>query len=195
VAAQLGILHRFQISIPMLANFRKRLRSDPGSSVQPGERALVRIAVPLAFFASVALAYGIAHSAESAPSIAFENHFVFGAELLLLIFYSLLLLAVPLVRGVIAGELPIELTTKGARYSERDALKGSLKANQELLERVEAVEGSLLEQEGRSNENAEFVAEGLTDLASDIAGLRDLASDIVGLRKDLEQIESELEGE
>jgi hypothetical protein len=156
----------------MAGNLVKRLTSDPGSAIQPSERALVRVIVPFTFVLSLVLAVAIAHWTDPAPGIAFGNHLIFAGELLLFSFYALLLLAVPLVRGVFSGELPIELTTKGARYPERDALKGSLKVNQELFERVEAVEDGLREGEDRSNEDAEFTAEGLTDLAADIAQLR-----------------------
>jgi len=39
-------------------------------------------------------------------------------QLALLFFYAALLLLVPLLRALFAGELPIELSLKGARWSE-----------------------------------------------------------------------------
>ena len=53
------------------------------------------------------------------------------AERALILFYSFLLLFVPLVRGL-EGHLPIELTARGARWQETAAASG------EALTRVDA---------------------------------------------------------
>lgn len=153
----------------MANGFTRALTSDPED--RPWERAAVRIGVPLAFIAAGLLAYGISHGTDEAPKIAFENHFVYAAQLFLLIFYAILLLLVPLVRGIASGELPIELTARGARFPEK-AVKGSLTANQELLERVEEVEEALKSQKALSDENAARAARGLLDLETELDGLQ-----------------------
>jgi hypothetical protein len=156
----------------MLGRLRKRLISDPGSQAGPAERALVRLIVPLAFIVAVAVAYGIADGTDRAPSVAFQNHLVFGGELLLLSFYALLLLTVPLVRGVFAGELPVELTTRGARYPEREVVEASLIANQELYERVESLARIVQEQEKKSVRDSAISSEAMDEAVRDISELR-----------------------
>lgn len=155
----------------------KALTSDPED--RPWERAVVRVGVPLAFFAAGLLAYGISHGTENAPKVAFENHFVYAVQLFLLIFYAILLLLVPLVRGIASGELPIELTARGARFPEK-AVKGSLTANQELLERVEGVEEALKSQKVSSDKNAARAAEGLLDLEGELEAFRKKLQDAFG---------------
>jgi hypothetical protein len=153
----------------MANTLTRALTSDPED--RPWERAAVRIGVPVAFLAAGVLAYAISHGTATAPEIAFENHFVYAVQLFLLIFYGILLLLVPLVRAIASGELPIELTARGARFPEK-AVKGSLTANQELLERLEEVEEALRSQRILGDQNAARAAEGLLDLADDLDHLR-----------------------
>jgi hypothetical protein len=153
------------------------LASDPED--RPLERAAVRLIVPGAFVAAVVISALVAYRSEEAPSIAFENHLVFAGELFLLSFYGLLLALVPLMRAVASGELPIELTSRGARFPEK-AVKGSLVANQELLERVESIEAALEGQKVFGDTSARRAAEGLLDLEDE---LKDLRADLIRLER------------
>jgi hypothetical protein len=101
----------------------------------------VRLIVPLLFLASGAGAAVVSAGTKIAPEIAFGNHFVFGLQLFLLIFYALLLLVVPLLRAACRGELPIELTARGARFPE----PANALISRELNQRVDAVERALAE--------------------------------------------------
>src|ERR1700754_4769935 len=95
----------------------RALSSDPEDS--PWERAAVRIVVPFAFVSAGLVATLVAYRTDQPPAVAFENRLIFAGELLLLAFYGVLLILVPLVRAIVAGELPIELTARGARFSEK----------------------------------------------------------------------------
>jgi len=84
------------------------------------ERATVRLGIPALFLTSTAGAVAVSlHAAASEiPDFAFGSHVVLAVQLALLFFYAALLLLVPLLRALFAGELPIELSLKGARWSE-----------------------------------------------------------------------------
>jgi hypothetical protein len=85
------------------------------------ERATVRLGIPALFLTSTvgAIAVSLHTAASEIPGFAFGSHVVLAAQLALLFFYAaLLLLLVPVVRALTDGELPIELSLKGARWSE-----------------------------------------------------------------------------
>jgi hypothetical protein len=145
------------------------LSSDPDD--RPWERAAVRIVVPFAFVSAALVGTFVAYRTDRPPGVAFENHLVFGGELLLLGFYGILLVLVPLVRAIASGELPIELTARGARFAE-GAAEESLAANRELLERVRSVEVDLASQETKSEVDGREATRSLTNFEDDLAGLR-----------------------
>src|SRR6185312_10739577 len=84
------------------------------------ERAAIRVLTPLLLIAAVIVAILIAANIKTVPSLAFGNHVVVAGLLLLLFFYGTLLVLLPLVRGLISGEWPVELTTSGPRFRERN---------------------------------------------------------------------------
>jgi hypothetical protein len=147
----------------------RALSSDPED--RPWERAAVRIVVPFAFVAAGVIAMLVAHRTDQPPGVAFENHLVFTGELFVLAFYGALLALVPLVHAIAGGELPIELSTRGARFAE-GAAEESLAANRELLERVRSVEVDLAAQETRSEVDGREATRSLADFEDDLAGLR-----------------------
>lgn len=110
------------------------------------ERAIVRFGIPTLLLASAAGAILVSlHTTKSEiPGFAFGSHVVLMVQLTLLFFYGALLLVLPLVRAVSGGELPIELSMRGARFAEA---KLTL-ANEETLERLERAEESLAELAG-----------------------------------------------
>lgn len=116
----------------------------------------------------------VAHHTETAPGIAFNNHLLFGGFVFLLVFYGLLLLALPLVRAIFAGELPTELTTKGPRYPEKE-LASSRLAAEDLGKRIDAVDEGL-------KKSVEQTA------ASAARGIGDLERELKVVREDLEKL-------
>lgn len=139
---------------------------------RPWERALIRVLVPLLFIASGVTAALIASDTDSAPGIAFDNRLVFAGLLFLAIFYGALLLLLPLARAIFAGELPIELTTTGPRYPERE-LASSREASEKLQARVDEVEKRLDEVAAVNEGSAAAVATSLDDLAADVLKLQE----------------------
>jgi hypothetical protein len=61
----------------------------------------------------------VAYRTDRPPGVAFENHLIFGGELLLLGFYGMLLVLVPLVRAIGGGELPIEFDRQGRAFRRK----------------------------------------------------------------------------
>ena len=55
---------------------------------------------------------------EDLPAIAAGQPGLYRLEVALLVFYGWLLLATPVVSGLARGQLPIEVSTRGARFAE-----------------------------------------------------------------------------
>lgn len=151
----------------MSGGIKKWLTHDPDD--RPGERALVRLLVPAAFIVSGVTAYLISHHTKTAPGIAFGNHLIFAGLLFLTLFYGVLLMALPLLRALFAGELPIELTTKGPRYPEKE-LESSRAAAEDLGKRLDAVDGTLT---ASIEDTAASAAQGLDDLEREVQAMRE----------------------
>jgi hypothetical protein len=146
------------------------LSSDPED--RPWERAAVRIVVPFSFAAAGLVAVLVSYRADRPPAIAFGNHLIFSGELLLLAFYGLLLILVPLVRAIGGGELPIELTTRGARFSEREA-EYSVATNQAVTERIGSFESAMADQEAKMKMLTRQTTAGMNDFGDELAAIRD----------------------
>lgn len=69
---------------------------------------------------------------ESLPAVALDQPLLYRLEIGLVAFYGGLLLLTPLFRGVIDGQLPIEISARGAKFAENVA--GSLKDTQATVE-------------------------------------------------------------
>jgi|GEM_PF-2180554 len=84
------------------------------------ERTAVRLGIPALLAASCAGAVAVSwHTTESEiPSFAFGSHVVLAVQVALLLFYGALLLLVPVARALFDGDLPIELSLRGARWTE-----------------------------------------------------------------------------
>jgi hypothetical protein len=132
----------------------------------------VRLIIPILFVASGTASAAVAESAEAAPAVAFGNRFVFGLQLFLLIFYALLLLVVPLLRGVCRGELPIELTARGARFPEPGVNATRASVSEEFRQRIEAVEQALRQVEGDLDQVATVTSSTLWKLENEMKLLK-----------------------
>ncbi len=93
---------------------------EPKDRTAGVERLAVRLVVPVLLLASTAGALMVSvHTKKSAiPSLAFGSHVVLAIQVALLFFYGSLLLLVPLARAVFDGDLPVELSLRGARWKE-----------------------------------------------------------------------------
>jgi hypothetical protein len=115
----------------------------------------IRIAIPAAAIAAVAAGVALPVP-DSVPDVALGSRELLWLERTLVFFYGFLLLFVPLLRAL-QGELPIELSARGARYAE-----ASETAVEELTARLSDVERLL-------DETVEFLDE--------IAGLESESDD------------------
>jgi uncharacterized membrane protein len=94
----------------------------------------IRWAVPLLLLASCAGATAVSTRATTVPALALGSHVVLALQLALLFFYGSLLLLVPLIRAL-DGDLPVELTLRGARWSEQiDGFGGEVLKRQDVAE-------------------------------------------------------------
>jgi hypothetical protein len=84
------------------------------------ERVIVRLGVPALLVGSCVGAAAVSwHAATSEiPSFAFGSHVVLAVQVALLLFYGAMLLLVPLMRALFDGDLPVELSLRGARWKE-----------------------------------------------------------------------------
>ncbi len=113
--------------------------------------AAIRTAIPAG--ALTALALGILLPANhDLPAVALGNRELLWAERSLIFFYGFLLLFMPLLRAL-QGELPIELSARGARYAET-----SQTAVEELRTRLTVIESLVDEMVETVNALAESMA-------------------------------------
>lgn len=99
-------------------------------------KTVIRTAIPAG--ALMALAFGIfLPASHDLPAVALDNRELLWTERSLVFFYGFLLLFVPFFRAL-HGELPIELSTRGARYAETSEV-----IIEELQVRLAEVEGHL----------------------------------------------------
>jgi len=97
-------------------------------------RNLIRVLVGAALCIAVAAA-AIAPIPEELPAIAMRQPAVYRLEVALLIFYCWLLLVTPAFSGLIQGRLPIEISTRGARFAEES--DHTAKLNEKRIENLE----------------------------------------------------------
>jgi hypothetical protein len=104
----------------------------------------IRIGIPAAALTSLLLGI-LLPTAGDLPAVALDSRELLWAERTLVFFYGFLLFFVPILRAV-RGELPVELSTRGARYAEAsqeaiEELKRRLTEAEDLLdETVEVVD-------------------------------------------------------
>jgi hypothetical protein len=82
-------------------------------------RVLVAIGLFLALFAFVSAPVPVdARGTPDLPAAAFEQLELYRMEVALLVFYCWLLLITPAFSGLIRGRLPVEISTRGARFAD-----------------------------------------------------------------------------
>jgi hypothetical protein len=99
-------------------------------------RNLIRFLVGAALCAALVAAVAVPMPAKL-PAVAMGQPGLYRMEVALLIFYCWLLLATPAFSGLIQGRLPIEISTRGARFAEEaDQMAALNKGKIEELERT-----------------------------------------------------------
>ena len=72
---------------------------------------------------------------EDLPAVAFGQVALYRLEVALLVFYGCLLLITPAFSGLIRGRLPIEISTRGAKFAEED--ERSMELDEAAIGRLE----------------------------------------------------------
>jgi len=98
---------------------------------------------------------------EDLPTVALRQPGLYRLELALISFYSGLLLVTPAISGLIDGRLPIEISTRGARFAEE--ANGTAKEEEEAIRALEATTSEL--------------AQALTDAQAEIERLNGLTNE------------------
>jgi hypothetical protein len=83
----------------------------------PGSHVLVRILVGAALCTALVAAAALPVPGDL-PAVALEQKLIYRLEVALGIFYGSLLFATPAYSGLAMGRLPIEISTRGARFAE-----------------------------------------------------------------------------
>jgi hypothetical protein len=124
---------------------------DPGHDEMgaDGRGVPPRLVVQLAIGALAIAALFFALTADQPaqlPSVALQQELVYRCELFLVVFYGGLLAGTPVLRGVLGGLLPTEISARGARY-DREQVSDGLRQAQERIDQladvVEATSGQL----------------------------------------------------
>lgn len=147
------------------------------TATRGAERTVVRVGTPVLLLASAigALAVSLHIDDAAIPSFAFGSRVVLAVQVALILFYGALLLMVPLTRALFHGDLPIELSLKGARWTEGigglgdqisdrqtkaedKALKAELEIKQDLEVLREELEGIIRTQDEYTDEALSRIA-------------------------------------
>lgn len=99
-------------------------------------RGLVSIALLAAFLGS-----GLTPTPDDLPAVALGQKGLYRLEIALAVFYGSLLLITPVFSAITWGRLPIEISTRGARFAE--GASQSAKRNEADIKRVEGSVGNL----------------------------------------------------
>ncbi|MGN6587574.1 MAG: hypothetical protein ACTHKT_08910 [Solirubrobacterales bacterium] len=123
-------------------------------------RILVAVALCLALLAFVLTPLPVdAQGDPDLPALAFEQVGLYRLEVALLVFYGDLLLVTPAFLGLARGRLPIEISTRGAKFAaEADGSAGRSETA------IKKLEGTIRQ-----------LAQGLKDTRIEIDSLKELA--------------------
>lgn len=107
-------------------------------------RLVVAAALCAALLACVLVPIPVNASGDSdLPALAFEQAGLYRLEVALAVFYGTLLLVTPAFSGLTRGRLPIEISTRGAKFAEEADQSATL--NEEKIEDLERVTDDLTE--------------------------------------------------
>ncbi|HEU4461111.1 MAG TPA: hypothetical protein VFR75_00825 [Solirubrobacterales bacterium] len=118
---------------------------------QRRSRNFIRVLVGAALCAAL-VAFALAPVPDGLPAVALQQPVLYRLEVALSVFYGGLLLVTPAVSGLINGHLPVEISTRGAKFAEefdhsdeasRAAIEKLERSSNRLAERVAATENSI----------------------------------------------------
>jgi hypothetical protein len=103
-------------------------------------RNFVRAFVGTALCAAL-IACAAAPVPEDLPAVAFRQAGLYRLEIALIVFYGSLLLITPAFSGLIRGRLPIEISTRGARFAEEE--ERSIELDEAVVRKLEGTVADL----------------------------------------------------
>lgn len=106
-------------------------------------RNLIRILIGAALCVALVTAAS-APRPETLPAVAFEQIGLYRLEVALMVFYGGLLIVTPAFSGLIQGRLPIEISTRGAKFAEEVNQSGE--AAETAVRELELSVGALAEE-------------------------------------------------
>jgi hypothetical protein len=118
---------------------RVKKTADSGSDIPP--RFVVRLAIAALALATTYFA-ATATTPATLPSVALHHELVYRGELFLMILYGGLLVATPVLRGLLSGLLPTEITARGAKYDAEQVSGGLKQAEERIAQLSQVVEAS-----------------------------------------------------
>jgi hypothetical protein len=138
------------------------------------DRPLVRLGIPALLLAACAGAIAVAclTSPADVPSFAFHSPIVLAVQLALLFFYAALLLLVPTIRALVDGDLPIELSLRGARWREE-----ALVSSDEFLARLTGAEDEARQANFATREEVRHLKVELGDAETELDAIADRLRD------------------
>jgi hypothetical protein len=103
-------------------------------------QTLIRVLIGTALCAALVTSV-VVPVPEDLPAVALRQAGLYRLEVALLVFYGALLLITPAFSGVIRGRLPIEISTRGARFAEE--ADQSTEANEAAIQELDQIASSL----------------------------------------------------
>lgn len=125
------------------------------------ERNLIRTLIGAAL--CVAILSAALAPASALPAIALGQSWLYRLEVSLLAFYSCLLLITPAFSGLVRGRLPVEISTRGAKFAEEadqsaeltdTKIKGLEKTTDALAERLADAHAEIEQLRGETVEDS-----------------------------------------
>jgi hypothetical protein len=111
-------------------------------------RNLIRVLTGAALCAAL-VASAVAPIPENLPAVSFQQAGLYRLEVALLVFHGGLLLITPAFSGLIRGRLPIEISTRGAKFA--DEADESADATRTAIENLKEITDDLGEELAAAN--------------------------------------------
>jgi len=121
-------------------------------------RNLIRVLTGAALCTALATC-AVAPTPENLPAVAFGQVGLYRLEIALMVFYGVLLLLTPTYSGLAKGRLPVEISTRGAKFA--DDMDQQAKLAVAAIDRLEQATAYLAEELGTANEEIKRLQEGL----------------------------------
>ncbi len=111
-------------------------------------RSLIRVLTGAALTVALAAAFLIPIP-EELPAVAIRQAILYRLEAALLVFYGCLLLITPAFSGLLRGRLPVEISTRGAKFAEE--ADQSAKSSGKRIEKLRGLIDDLTDRQDKAD--------------------------------------------